>query len=72
MDSGGGSKSQELRTQMLKVISSLFELDINASQACSLGFWFELGFWTGIVHVRYSQYFSVKSIELNLQDHPIN
>ena len=35
MDSGGGSVSQELTTQKLKVISSLFELDINASQACS-------------------------------------
>ena len=28
--------SQELTSQKLKVILSLFELDINASQACSL------------------------------------
>ena len=34
MDSGGGSMSQELTSQNLKVILSLFELDINASQAC--------------------------------------
>ena len=43
MDSGKGNMGQELSdfktilhltTQKLKVISSLFELDINASQAC--------------------------------------